>query len=214
MKCPKCHYKSNNKNYISSHLKLHNEKNIFKCPYENCYFLSKFKYNFDRHIKLTHETKNMTLICHICKTNYYDIISFTDHINLYHNNEKKIYKCSYKNCYYLTNKENNLKQHKSKHHKNKKFKCKDCDYIAKDITLLNKHIIRVHIKEIKYFCEYCDFKTHDKYNLQIHYHRKHLPHQYLCLICEKTFARNIDLKYHIKNKHKELDGYDKIKLNF
>ena len=59
------------------------------------------------------------------------------------------------------------------HSEERKFACQNCDFKAKSIVILNRHIERVHKNNLKHLCSHCGKKFFRAYDLRCHIFRVH-----------------------------------------
>ena len=59
------------------------------------------------------------------------------------------------------------------HSEERKFDCQNCDFKAKSIVILNRHIERVHKNNLKHLCSHCGKKFFRAYDLRCHIFRVH-----------------------------------------
>ena len=84
------------------------------------------------------------------------------------------------------------------------FNCEDCNEVFDDFSSFDQHGICVHHS---FICEYCGKVFTAKPNRERHvrYHTGEKPYQ--CELCEESFFRGDDLKYHRTAKHGDVRPY-------
>ena len=58
------------------------------------------------------------------------------------------------------------------HSEERRFNCVNCDFKAKSIVILNRHVERVHKNNLKHLCSHCGKKFFRAYDLRCHIHRE------------------------------------------
>lgn len=65
-----------------------------------------------------------------------------------------------------------MNSHRSVHRKERRFKCEQCDSIAKDRYKLNRHVAVRHIGKC-YSCPQCNHQSYTQRNLDVHIDKAH-----------------------------------------
>ena len=84
----------------------------------------------------------------------------------------------------------------------------NCDFKAKSIVILNRHVERVHKNNLKHLCTHCNKKFFRAYDLRCHIHRVHKDIEgikgqtcnFKCEDCNERFLDRRALNCHQK-KH-------------
>lgn len=138
----------------------------------------------DRMTQHTKTHNEASIICDICGKGYVFKYHLTSHMTVH---ECKI-------CHRICKEESSLSAHNARFHSNRRFKCKQCDYIAKTAGVLRVHV-NDHNK--KYKCDLCPRTFASSHQLQKHkaFHEK--PELFKCEICKNIFMAKRSLKNHL-----------------
>ena len=120
-----------------------------------------------------------------------------DHIEQVHV-KSKIYEC--KECKETFDTHGKYQVHKDNAHKSKDHICEECGYATFSVFRLTRHL-ESHL-EAKFHCDQCDLSC--KTEKQLEYHKLvHSGVKIPCTFpgCDATFARQDDVRKHIKNSH-------------
>ena len=80
------------------------------------------------------------------------------------------------------------------------------------MVYLKKHVGRVHEEDNNYKCIICDKLFYAQSDLKTH-HKSHVDAKnYTCHICDKSFSLSNVLRTHIKRVHTELESIFKCKV--
>lgn len=155
-------------------------------------------------------------MCHECNKSFRTASDFGGHVKRVHSKQRsatvKNYPCnicekSYENLF-------NYTVHMRSHTGQKPFQCLQCGnkFISKSSLLLHSQI---HTDSRLFKCMVCckDFKTRQgvRSHMVSHLSEEEKPH--CCQQCEKRFARQKDLKYHLKYTHNSEKLYQCHKCN-
>lgn len=115
---------------------------------------------------------------------------------------KQEYQCCYPDCYFISNKESEIKNHLKKHeNKGKKYVCTfgtcKCEF-SSEYELIKHLSIHVSTRQIKCPVKGCPVRKPSKEEIKEHM-KTHVTSLYVCPIdkCEMTFVLYSDLKMHI-----------------
>ncbi|CAG9814760.1 unnamed protein product [Phaedon cochleariae] len=234
--CYKCTYETKDKLDLKAHLKSHLPKlryhgirgdrgNFYKCPQENCLFISRNHTNIIVAHSKTHGKKIHCFICgEICES--YE--AYRRHIRQEHKvgDSYKCYACpflskrrdQYKrhvvkhngqllqchSCSYETRYKKNMCKHQYLHSSNEVYYCHNCSYSTKVKAALRIHVL-VHMslsRSVLFKCEKCEFST--KYHTCLQKHRKRIHSQnpqYTCDFCQDKFKYERLRRLHILQFH-------------
>ncbi|XP_023311185.1 gastrula zinc finger protein XlCGF46.1-like isoform X2 [Anoplophora glabripennis] len=160
----------------------------FVCPICGQSFL-KFEVGFVKHL-LTHE--DIKLKCNKCSLG--SILT----VDLYVQHFRKAHRFQCDICSKSYGRRSGLYYHMKTHNDRKIFKCsyKNCTKSFLTAWCLRKHL-HTHSESPKYICSKCgsEFKTYGtyKYHQKTHDGKRN----YLCTECGQTFLQSIHLKYHM-----------------
>ncbi|XP_050531998.1 zinc finger protein 91-like [Daktulosphaira vitifoliae] len=166
--------------------------------------------------KINYEDIEYIAKCEYCKCKFRSENSKALHL-LCHSNDSKDYKCSEKDCNFVTSRWNTCRTHLWKSHKINidMFKCHVCKrYVTTTYHNLVNHISMKHGKTLT--CVDCGAKFENSIQLQNHrvFHSKakctnkeRWYTEKTCSICHMTLANSKSLKLHTKNVHLKLKPY-------
>ena len=103
-----------------------------------------------------------------------------------------------------------LTRHVESLHLGIKYPCKLCDYRASQISNLVTHTETVHEKKL-YTCKLCPFEARTRFSVRVHTREVHKGQKGInkktlqCQTCNKTFAFEKRLVFHMKRQHGILD---------
>ncbi|CAG2103268.1 unnamed protein product, partial [Medioppia subpectinata] len=168
---PKCQFKTTTESMLITHQLKHSDIKQFKCDFNNCNKLYKYKHHLDRHQNSTHFNKKYVCDFNECYKTFTENKSLIRHKNRVHLNERK-FKCNEENCDKIFKSKQTLLRHKSCHLGEKTFHCyfKGCIESFKYRSQLSKHSNNVHNIDIPFVCGFseCDKVYKSKYNLIRH----------------------------------------------
>lgn len=176
--CSLCNKRFKNNYILTSHNKLHREKEHFFCAI--CEKKFKSKACLSRHIKEIHRSSKT-----ISEPDFTDINA----------NICNICNKTFKSKYILT-------VHKKRHVHKGQFLCTTCGKGFNSKGCLNRHT-RVHTGEKKYECEVCKKRFPSSNNLNLHSRIHSGIKPYLCTICGKSFTHPTGFTYHVRTHTKE-----------
>ncbi|KAJ8957887.1 hypothetical protein NQ318_001883 [Aromia moschata] len=181
-KCDLCEFTTRNKCSLKGHMLRHTDATQtehFKC--DKCPFVTLRKTSIRKHVTVHMEAPKLPYQCYICTFGCHVKSMLQRHL-LRHSTD--VFKCDL--CAFETNREVNLKQHKTRIHtksnakakakaKVKKFECSLCDYKGLEKRYLDRHMNRHKSEEEKkiYVCAICSLQLGSKYYLRDHIQRKH-----------------------------------------
>ena len=180
-KCAECDFVTIRLQDLKRHIERKHEGVIYRC--EKCQYFSKSKYDLHIHRQSKHsniQKKNSKI------TENKKNVKITVNKNMVCNNPV----CPH----FGSNECKELKLHG-------RHKCAECDFVAKRLNNLSKHVRSVH-EGVVYPCEKCQYYSTRKYNLNIHIHSKHDGFMFSCEHCEFSAQMKGELKDHINTAHK------------
>jgi len=201
--CKICNKEFNNRQQISSHMKIHrNEKINSECPICN-EKLHMHQYQIENHI-IRCKITSMALRCKKCNKGFRSKKNYNNHID---NCDSIKIKCCCKICGKEFNNNHQLISHMNSHSKEKlDFKCQICN---KKLHLhqyqFDGHIIQCKNKMSYFKCEKCD-KEYESPRA----YKKHIENCtgieikqniFICEICSREFNSRIGLNNHVQMKH-------------
>ena len=92
-------------------------------------------------------------------------------------------------------------------------KCEFCNKTFSEISVVKKHVERVHRKIKKHKCNSCDKSFYDSKDMKEHFSRLHDSRIHECEICGNTYNSVKTLKYHQKLSHQKKDIRSKSKCH-
>lgn len=130
----------------------------------------------------------------------------------YHSGTKP-YKCPH--CDYWCREHNNLKRHIQLHFSQRDFVCELCGAAFHVKKTLETHTLYKHSEERNFACSECTltFKTPNALNRHMVIHQNTKDHK--CVVCDREFNRQYNLRRHMQNVHKTdefLPPTKKVKL--
>ena len=201
--CDKCgfgaYYKSNNKGDLKKHVKsVHEKSNNYKCPIENCEFVTQHRHSLNYHINY-HKTE---LTCAIEKCDY---IAINKPGLTKHKSEKhKVfpYNCDNNKCSYGTLYSHALERHKCQHENDYEFKCIICNFTSHNMQQLGIHYANHHTAKQR-TCPYenCQFIGNNIKSAKKHYIHHTSQYTYKCQLCNFTAKRKQLLGRHKNSCH-------------
>ncbi|KAI5754273.1 hypothetical protein M8J77_015639 [Diaphorina citri] len=96
-------------------------------------------------------------------------------------------------------------RHVVTHEEKQKFEC-ECGYVTCNKYRLTEHVRRTHLKDYKVLCPICGYGCFRNAELEEHFISAHSADRFKCVFCEKSFARNCNLKLHIRRYHDKSDN--------
>lgn len=108
------------------------------------------------------------------------------------------YKCEICNEEFLSKTRYN--RHVITHEEKQKYEC-ECGYVTCNKYRLTEHVRRTHLKDYKVLCPICGYGCFRNAELEEHFISAHSADRFKCVFCEKSFARNCNLKLHIRRYH-------------
>ena len=111
-----------------------------------------------------------------------------------------------------------LTRHVESLHLGIKYPCKLCDYRASQISNLVTHTETVHEKKL-YTCKLCPFEARTRFSVRVHAREVHKGQKGInkktlkCQTCNKTFAFEKRLIFHLKRQHGIFDYQNQRKLS-
>ena len=217
--CDLCSFKTKRQSHMEKHIKMH-EGNalIYACQEQGCDFRCIRNGDLTRHNLTYHLDHSKVFSCSICAYKSLDAKCFAKHIKYSHREKevrKVLYECS--KCPYKTMKILFFARHMKKHgvlvdSKTAKtetavnLKCDLCEYEAKRVEHIHRHMDTVHSDERKYLCQTCGigFKRGDALKLHNTTHSSSASQEALkeetekhgCRLCQKVFHSFTQLMEH------------------
>jgi len=144
-------------------------------------------------VKIKMETK----VCEICNDTFMNRNDLANHKLRMHTSKYDCPLCASK--FTIKKKfEAHVKRHKNVP---RPYKCDQCDASYGKPAHLQSHVIRTHTKNFKYHCQYC-LKGFIQVGEKVAHERTHTGEKPVaCSMCEKRFARQEQLRRHIKRTH-------------
>ena len=224
MKCEKCDYKTDNKNYMDNHTRGKHSKAKNYCT--KCSFAHVFPSKIKQHYNIVHlgikrldykyrckikscqyygkDTcedleQHSLLFCNQCEYSARRNEDLKNHMKSVH--EGIVFPCD--QCSYVSKRSKDLRIHVMSKHTTKFFSCKeeDCSYETYSRNLLEKHIEAEHEGIVKYKCENmnCSYSTNERKSLKKHENFAHENGR--CRNCQLTFTNKSELGEHMKSRH-------------
>lgn len=192
------------------------------CPY--CANLVKSSY-LELHIKTVHMEPRNTYFCDICSTQLSSKKSVIRHMNNIHLKIQK-YKCNIcttefpneslrkmhlmqihnvippKECPYCDYRaftKAHITRHIQRHRGDRRFKCSVCSFAFVTLYQLQTHEA-VHSDERNFECNECLKRFKTKKSLGAH-KKSHLPYEYECEVCSRSFLTNQMMRIHVTKSH-------------
>merc|ERR1719342_2054913 len=136
-----------------------------------------------------------------CKNNVWNTILYDklDNASDQHPSlDLKTFKCI--QCNYKAKQKSLLKRHVKTQHEGIKYPCQLCDHQATTTDSLQQHIKSIH-QGVNYQCQLCDYKVNSPSNLRKHVQSKHEGVNYQCQICVYKASDQSNLKKHVLAQH-------------
>ncbi|CAG9770436.1 unnamed protein product [Ceutorhynchus assimilis] len=148
-----------------------------------------------RHLQIHNKEKTIE-ICQICGKGFHYRSGLFYHMKM-HNNTRNLL-CSYCPKTFYT--QTSLKRHELTHTGDRPFSCQYCSKKFRSKDERKKHYLG-HTGDRPYSCKYCEIGARTLFNLKQHMTTH--PGEFFCTRCDKTFADNDILQFHLRHKHKE-----------
>ncbi|VEN59782.1 unnamed protein product [Callosobruchus maculatus] len=199
-KCGECDFQAKIKCHVISHQRLH-QTNMLKCT--QCSFQTKYREALKRHQILHKDAAEVRVfVCEICGYTAKRKHNLKGHMLKHKDQGVVMHKCSL--CKFQTKYKEALSRHKRLIHTDDKVhQCPHCDYQAKIVSYLKKHLLQhKDPSELKlYKCSYCNIATKTISQRNSHMKIAHSPPKFQCAVCgHKTRGKN-NLKNHILRNH-------------
>lgn len=146
--------------------------------------------------------------CSECSANpkFKYLYEFKHHMTREHGIKRPAVMC----CNKRLTKRNIMWMHYIFHTNPDQFKCKECDFQAKDLKGLNFHTSSHHSITKNFICNICQkgfnalqsMKTHQLTHID-ETEKNILKSQYKCVTCGGGFLSKSNLKFHIRNQHED-----------
>ena len=111
-------------------------------------------------------------------------------------------------CGYVCCLKQNLTQHMRQHTGEKPYTCEFCDYRSASKSGLRYHVRTRHDKESLISCSVCGYKAYNTYVLTQHLRKHSGLKPFNCSICGTSYGIKTSLKYHMKQKHPEVESFE------
>ena len=174
---------------LVKHIEKEHEEDVKDCPRCNDRLQGE---TLSEHMSNVHGVSNQRVVldtdhqCPVCRENFVSNLAVKRHIKRAHGNEAKV------ECPECSAMVSDLNTH-LKSHQEKKFSCDTCGKKYRTKFDLKTHTNAVHLKVLE-TCPHCNRQTA---NLNKHIYGNH-TNQFSCNVCEKVFARQTQLNYHMK----------------
>lgn len=173
--------------------------------------------------------KNKEFHCYVCQKTLSSKYNFTQHMGIHYVNHQRFH-C--KECDISFAWKSTLNKHNESTHRpegRQSYVCNICPKVYNNLSQVNEHIKRDHLKERKHVCPLCGKSFFKKFDLKSHYrtHTNEKPYQcsfcekrfhyqshvirherihsgekpYICDVCQRSFCQRSSLKAH-KEKHR------------
>lgn len=184
-KCIKCHYTSNARGNLYTHIRKHTGQ-FYKCDHEGCKFRTVNKSHLLEH-SMTHSGEKHQ--CEICKKLYNTQKSLMSHIRKYHDNHKG-------RDYLAT-----FMQGRDARGSTVIHQCHVCNRKFKKKTDRDRHLFVHDIKDLPVVkhCSLCDYSASRNKYLEKHF-QKHRS-IYRCCKCKSMYLSSIKLVEHLTSNH-------------
>ena len=200
LKCTKCDYKTEKKNYLDNHTRGKHPKSKIKCL--NCDFVHAFPSKIKQHHKIVHLG-----IKRYKKYKWDDRYKCKIHLCQYFGKntcqdlkQHSLLFC--KQCEYSAKTNQELKIHVQGVHEGIAYPCDQCLYVSKRKSDLLMHSKSKHT-HIFFGCseENCSYETYSENVLKKHVESEHEGIAHPCAICGQRFKFRDRLRNHISHKH-------------
>ena len=98
-----------------------------------------------------------------------------------------------------------LVRHLQSVHEDKKFPCHFCEEVFANKQFLNAHKMQVHMIGVgdHFICKFCEKNYNTISGLRSHVNISHTKTGKTCLLCAKTFMREVELTIHLELVHRK-----------
>lgn len=196
------------------HMRVHLDKDAFKCPQCENRYPAKFLLNC--HVKQVHTLpEDREFVCDVCAKSFAKRSGFEDHVKYHTAPQDRPHKCSYCGNGFTTPYQ--LKRHVARlHEKTNNFICEDCGKGYATNSLLSAHRHKNHRdkemdplrKGCKYVhCERCE-KRVSQLNFEAHTANNCFEgdQQMECTICQRKLKTAKSLKAHMRLLHPDRES--------
>lgn len=186
---------------------------IFPCPYKDCNFIGKCKWNVENHLRVVH-LHEKDFMCTACGKTFSTKAGLTEHTRLMckrdKTSEERVYHCTI--CRKMFPEKRDLINHnKGSHRGIERMPCTLCPppVDGEEAKLyshggLVAHFQMKHRVMEKKKCPKCPFERRFWWAICSHYRLKHLNYyQFKCIPCDRLFKQPYDVKWHILITHQK-----------
>ncbi|XP_001653713.2 zinc finger protein 184 [Aedes aegypti] len=196
-KCGKCRYKTQVREALVKHKKLHEENDHLEgihCRHSSCLKVFASKEDYQNHLK---EGLHKQHVCDICGASLKHKHSLEVHLARHAGTTR--FQCTYCSSSFYTKTE--LRNHvRSIHTTDERWECQKCKSVFKNRKLLNQHL-ESHVEERNFKCDACDFAFKTLQHLKRHISTVHKAVRFNCVHCPASYGRKDKLRMHMERIH-------------